>query len=257
MKKQFDESIYDTSLERLDSEISWNIDRKRKMRKKIAADLTRRNMRSKTQKVFVYSSTVVAALLAFIIFGYNLVMDNSNDIQSAAPHNQNVHNVHGASKGNIDFPLFPANGEVKGNTFTMNDQTSFIISDEATVPVDIRKVLPNITGYASMANSTNLQDVMVDYPYKNKGNSLLVRVLPNDEEINEIIKELTNKESGYKEMKISNKHAVLWENTEKTSPQVFIVTKQFMYTIQYAYNQQPIIDEKPLIDLAKQIQFYQ
>lgn len=249
MKKQFDDSFYDASLERLDSEIIWDKERNEQLYQKIIADMNKVSIRAKVQKILMYSSTVVA-LLAVIIFSYNIVVNSNKDFQYL--HNNNESKLLGAAE-NQDTAYDKL--EIADHV-TISGKTSFILSEEAAIPVDLTKIIPEITDLGSISHSTGLSDVKVVFPYESNGNSLMIKMIPNMYNIDEVIQEKLNYDkSDTKELVISGKRAVLWENPKGLSPQLFVVTKHYIYSVEYAFIHQPNSKLKPLIELAKQIQF--
>lgn len=83
MKKQYDESVYDGYLEKLDSEIIWDENRSRHLHKKVMEDMKRLSIRTRMKNLFVYTSTAIAILI-LTIFSYDLVEKNKG-LQMADP----------------------------------------------------------------------------------------------------------------------------------------------------------------------------
>lgn len=255
MKKQYEESIYDGYLERLDSEIIWDENRSRHLHKKVMQDMKRLNVRTRMKKLFVYTSTAMA-LLILTIFSYDLV-DKNKELQMADPKtNEELHMQQVANENKKYRTAFK---QIQiGDPITFNGKTSMIISKEATIPIDLKEVIPNITDLSSISYSTALTNVEVFYSYGNDGNYLMIKPKPTISSIDEVIKEkLAYKKANTKELNISGKKAVLWENKEGLAPELFLVTANYIYSVEYGYIHQPDSKVEPLIQLAEQIQFHE
>ncbi|MGG3572193.1 DUF4367 domain-containing protein [Bacillus gobiensis] len=249
MKKQYDSCLYDNELKKLDSDFIWTDANNPELKVKLIRDMNKRQPKSKFTNpldyVLRFSAVATVLLIVFIIGIQEIKLNHNSGSESSTDTGREY-----------PFDIEPINGD-RLITFTVSEQNriegiTIPLTNESTIPRDISKEVPFISGKPEIGVTKNNDDLILvkaAYPVTN-GQPIVVKATENTygstQEAKEALGLMYPKS---KKISIGNRDAILYNPGDGESSELLIIEDKYLYLIKGEHN------ESALIKVAEQINF--